>query len=286
MGVIRVEKNKNFTVMSNYHFKDKSLSWKAKGVLSLMLSLPEDWDYSITGLATLSTDGVTATRTAVQELEKCGYLTRTPVREKGKIIDWDYVVYEYPHMEEPPLENLTVENLTIDFTPQLNTKEIKELNNKNNINPKQSSSQLFTVNTPTTLETKDKEVKEKIKEVVEYLNKVLGTKYSPKTSSTSKDLKSLLNRYTVDDIKKVINYKHKQWKGTEMEEYLRPSTLFRMSKFESYYNNACRGTRITGRNKFNDTDDGRVLKTAFRDLSKEDQEKSLARSKEGTLVTF
>ena len=287
MGVIRVEKNKNFTVMSNYHFKDKDLSWKAKGILSLMLSLPEDWDYSISGLATLSTDGVTATRTAIQELEKCGYLTRTPVRQNGKIIDWDYIVYEYPQLEKLPLENLTVENLSVGFTPQLNTKElntkeIKRTNNKN-INPKQSSG-LFPTKTSPTVETNHNDI---VTEAVTHLNKVLGTNYQTTTTSTVNSIKTLINKnYTLEDIKCVIDYKYKEWKGTDMEKYLRPNTLFRLSKFESYINNARRGCRISPKNKYNDTDDGRQLQTAFRDLPKEEQEKILAKNKDGSLITF
>ena len=74
MAVFRIEKNKNYTSMANFHFRDKNLSWKAKGVLSNMLSLPDDWDYSLAGLATLSSDGMSATRSAIKELEANGKL--------------------------------------------------------------------------------------------------------------------------------------------------------------------------------------------------------------------
>ena len=77
MAVMRVHKNANFTVMSNYHFREKKMSLKAKGLLSLMLSLPNDWDYSIAGLATLSKDGKDSVMSALKELEQFGYLTRT-----------------------------------------------------------------------------------------------------------------------------------------------------------------------------------------------------------------
>ena len=72
---MRVHKTANFTVMSNYHFREKKMSLKAKGLLSLMLSLPEDWDYSVAGLTTLSKDGKDGVMTALAELEKFGYLT-------------------------------------------------------------------------------------------------------------------------------------------------------------------------------------------------------------------
>ena len=71
--VFRVERNKNFTVMSNHHFKNKDLSLKAKGLLSLMLSLPEDWNYNMQGLASLSRDGIDSVRSAIKELEHYGY---------------------------------------------------------------------------------------------------------------------------------------------------------------------------------------------------------------------
>ena len=72
--IFRVEKTKNFTVMSNHHFKNKNLTLKAKGLLSLMLSLPEDWNYNMQGLATLSRDGIDSVRSAIKELEHHGYV--------------------------------------------------------------------------------------------------------------------------------------------------------------------------------------------------------------------
>lgn len=81
MSVFKIEKNKNYTVMSNYHLRDKNLSYKAKGLLSFMLSLPEDWDYSINGLVSISKEEVKAIRNILQELQRYGYL----VIEKNKM---------------------------------------------------------------------------------------------------------------------------------------------------------------------------------------------------------
>ena len=78
--VFRVERNKNFTVMSNHHFKNKDLSLKAKGLLSLMLSLPEDWNYNIRGMASLSRDGIDSVRSAIKELEHYMYVERNIIR--------------------------------------------------------------------------------------------------------------------------------------------------------------------------------------------------------------
>ena len=81
MSVFKTEKNKNYTVMSNYHLRDKNLSYKAKGLLSFMLSLPEDWDYSINGLVSISKEEVKGIRNILQELKRYGYL----VIEKNKM---------------------------------------------------------------------------------------------------------------------------------------------------------------------------------------------------------
>ena len=81
--IIRVERTKNFTVMSNHHFKNKNLSLKAKGLLSLMLSLPDDWNYNMKGLATLSKDGIDSVRTAMKELENQGYVEKDRSRNEA-----------------------------------------------------------------------------------------------------------------------------------------------------------------------------------------------------------
>lgn len=78
--IFRVERTKNYTVMSNHHFKNKNLSLKAKGLLSLMLSLPDDWNYNMHGLASLSRDGIDSVRSAIKELEHYGYVQRNIVR--------------------------------------------------------------------------------------------------------------------------------------------------------------------------------------------------------------
>ena len=101
MAVIRVEKNKNYTVMSNVHLRDKALSLKAKGLLSLILSLPDDWQYNVKGLAAISKEGRSGITSGLQELEAAGYLERRQLRgEHGKLAQVEYVVFEAPR---PPL---------------------------------------------------------------------------------------------------------------------------------------------------------------------------------------
>lgn len=128
--IMRTEKNKNYTVMGNYHLRDKELSLKAKGLLSIMLSLPDGWNFSIGGLSVLSSDGESAVRATLKELEKTGYLKRNKVRCNGKITDWEYVVYEQKNVSNSVDEKPVVENPHVNNSTQLNTKEIntKELN--------------------------------------------------------------------------------------------------------------------------------------------------------------
>ena len=128
--IMRTEKNKNYTVMGNYHLRDKELSLKAKGLLSIMLSLPDGWNFSTQGLTTLSSDGETAIRSTLKELEQKGYLKRNKVRINGKIVDWEYVVYEQKHPCVPVDESPVDENVHVNNRTQLNTKEIntKEIN--------------------------------------------------------------------------------------------------------------------------------------------------------------
>lgn len=95
--VFRVEKTANYTVMSNTHLKDRRLSFKAKGLLSVILSLPPDWDYTVTGLAVIAADGVDSVKTAVKELEKYGYIVRKQLRDElGRMARNEYRVYESP----------------------------------------------------------------------------------------------------------------------------------------------------------------------------------------------
>ena len=97
MAVFRIERTKDYTVMSNYHLRDKSLSLKAKGLLSQMLSLPEDWDYTLTGLSIINRESKDAIRSAVNELEQAGYIRRhQTVDAKGKFSVNEYVIYEQP----------------------------------------------------------------------------------------------------------------------------------------------------------------------------------------------
>lgn len=158
MAVVRVHKNKNYTVMSNYHFREREMTLKAKGLLSLMLSLPENWDYSIAGLVAICVEKESAIVSTLKELKKFGYLwveKRMPNETKSGRIEYTYHIFEKPNqkimqveqkqveqkqgIENLPLENQEVENqgqLSTDkqSTNKVSTNKVstKEENTKNN----------------------------------------------------------------------------------------------------------------------------------------------------------
>ena len=141
MSVFRVEKNKGYKVMSNHHLRNHTLSLKAKGLLSQMLSLPDDWDYTLKGLAQINKESIDAIREAVRELERAGYIKRSRERdERGCLRGTVYTIYEQPHAEptpeeptqekpalnNPTLEKPMLEKPTLENPMQLNTESTKK----------------------------------------------------------------------------------------------------------------------------------------------------------------
>ena len=121
MAVFRVEKNRGYTVMSNHHLRNKDLSLKAKGLLSQMLSLPEDWDFTLKGLSLINREQIDAIRAAVRELEQAGYIVRSRERDsQGRLRGADYIIYEQPQPvpDSPTLENPTLDNPTLEKPTQ------------------------------------------------------------------------------------------------------------------------------------------------------------------------
>ena len=103
MAVFRVQRTRDYTVMSNYHLRDQNLTLKAKGLLSMMLSLPDEWNYTTRGLAAICKEGVDAIGSALKELENNGYIVRHQLRgANGRISDTEYIIYEQPHKAETP----------------------------------------------------------------------------------------------------------------------------------------------------------------------------------------
>lgn len=137
MSVFKIEKSRNYTVMSNYHLRDKNLSYKAKGLLSFMLSLPEDWDYSINGLVSISKEGVKAIRNILQELQRYGYLVIEKKQNEIGQFEYEYLIYEQPDTQKGDMDLGDVEKDT-----QINTNEIN-INNKIDKDDKTKISSFF-----------------------------------------------------------------------------------------------------------------------------------------------
>ena len=148
MAVFRVERTTGYTVMSNHHLRNKELTLKAKGLLSQMLSLPENWDYTLAGLSYINRESIDAIRTAIWELEKAGYITRRQGRdEKGKMTAIEYTIYEqpqppgldYPILENPTAANPILENPTTDNPTSENPTQINKDISRTNLPKKEKS---------------------------------------------------------------------------------------------------------------------------------------------------
>ena len=134
MAVFRVPKIENFTMMSNHHLRNKKLSLKAVGLMSKILSLPDEWDYSLKGLAKLNADGIDGVRSAVQELEDAGYIIRRQRRDKnGRMAQSEYLVFEIPELAKPASDSPSSEK-PIPVKP---TTEVPTLENPTQINTNQ-----------------------------------------------------------------------------------------------------------------------------------------------------
>lgn len=143
MAVVRINKTQNYTVMSNYHFREKEMSLKAKGLLSLMLSLPDSWDYSIAGLVAICKENETAVKSTLKELQTFGYLKISklmPDKDKNRArIQYIYDIFEHPQEgKKQEVENLPLENLPVENPIQLSTKEVNTKESSTNNNKKES----------------------------------------------------------------------------------------------------------------------------------------------------
>lgn len=202
MPVIRVNKTKDYTVMANYHFKDKNLSLKAKGLLSMMLSLPDGWGYSVEGLAKLSSDGRDSVMATLRELERFNYLKRSRVRnESGKLGEAIYDIYERPLTEKPKLENPTLVKPTLENPTLLNTNRLntKVLNTNKKVSKAQSSKPVENFNSIIEEATESEELRSALIEFVKFRKLVKR----PMTNKALELIISKLNRLGSSDREKV-----------------------------------------------------------------------------------
>lgn len=217
MAVFKINKTKDYTVMSNNHLKERKMSLKAKGLLSIMLSLPNNWDYSVNGLVAICKENETSINSALKELKEFGYLKvekLLPNQTKTGRIEYVYNIFEKPQQaqkQDPGF--LGVEILGVENKGQLNTNNKVTNNNNNNNNVGQSHDNAINI--------------------IDYLNLKAGTRFKPVNSNLNL-IKARLKDYTIEELKAVIDLKVKEWKGTKMQQYIRPQTLFNATKFESY----------------------------------------------------
>ena len=230
MPIFRINKNKNYTTMSNIHLKDKRISLKAKGLLSQMLSLPDDWNYSIKGLVAINKEEETSIKATLKELQRFKYLIITkqlPNETSSGRIEYIYDIFEKPKQEseKQEVENLGVEFLGVENQVQYNTNN-KILNNKIN-NKKEIYKESWDC----------KIYVEKLTDgVIGYLNDKSERNFKANNPKTQSLIRARLKEgFKEMDFIEVIDKKCKDWLDTDMEKYLRPETLFG-TKFENYVN--------------------------------------------------
>lgn len=208
MAVIRVNNTKGFTVMSNYHFQDKEISLKAKGLLGLMLSLPSNWDYSVNGLVAIVKENKAAVQTALKELEEHKYLKRTRVQDETGRFDYIYDIYEKPYDKLPCTENqcTDIQCTEVQCTenqPQINTnKQITNKQNTKELNTneyKEKNIKKESVNSVISEYTENKELQDALHGFVEMRTKAR----KPLTVRAMKLSLNKLNELALDDVTKI-----------------------------------------------------------------------------------
>ena len=208
MSVIRVNNTKGFTVMSNYHFQDKEISLKAKGLLGLMLSLPSNWDYSVNGLVTIVKENKAAVQSALKELEEHKYLKRTRVQDETGRFDYIYDIYEKPYDKLPCTENRCTdiqctENRCTENQPQINTN--KQSTNKQNTKElntneyKEKNIKKESVNSVIAEYTENKDLQDALHDFVDMRTKAR----KPLTVRAMKLSLNKLNELALDDVTKI-----------------------------------------------------------------------------------
>lgn len=226
---MRVEKNKDYTIMNRTALNDKRLSWKAKGIMAYMLSMPDDWVFYMDELMTHSTDGKASFRAGFNELKKCGYIERKPIREGQKIKEWETIVHEIP-----------INSLLTDFQ-EVEKQEVgfQEVENRTLL----STDINQVLNKPST-DRKDNVVQEQddcpvipYESIITYLNQMAGTSFRHTSKKTRQLIKARFKEgFKEGDFRLVIEKKVTTWlKDSKMNTYLRPETLFG-TKFEGYLN--------------------------------------------------
>lgn len=228
MSIFRVRKNDNYVVMDKTALRDERLSWKAKGIIAYMLSLPDDWTFVLDELSQHATDGKDSLRAGLRELQQYGYLHRFPVKENGKIIKWETHVFETPQLEFPEEEKPQVEKPE-EEKPDVEIPQMEK--------PQVGNPTLLSINNTKYLSLLNNKDIVPFSEIIGYLNQKAGTSYRVTSKKTRQLITARWNEgYRLDDFKQVIDNKTLEWLDDPgWSKYLRPETLF-SPKFESYLN--------------------------------------------------
>lgn len=257
MSVVKIHKDKNYTVMCNEHLRDKTMSLKAKGLLSVVLSLPDEWEYSVNGLVSICKESKHTVESTLKELQEFGYLEvekLLPNQTDSGRFEYVYNFYE-KRKQEPKKQGVEIQGVEIqgvENCPQLNTNKsnTKELNKdiKENIKETQifqstteDGEQVLEVPMESDLFFKEnaKDLMEsQITETIDYLNQKTGKKFRTKVEANRKLIRGRLSDgYTLEDLKQVVDVKCDEWgDNPEFAKNLNPTTLFRPSNFDRYLN--------------------------------------------------
>lgn len=235
MNKVTVIKSENYTTVSNLPLQNKNLSWKAKGVLMYLMTLPSSWEIRLSDLENRSTDGRDSTNGAIKELMEARYISRVPVEEKGKFMGYDYTVSDEPNQpaSEKPQRFIrngspATENPTLVSTHSVNTQK-EEFPQT----PKGATPSLFDL-PPQEPTDPSKPTPEN---VIAYLNKTAGKNFKAVNGNATLVRARIKEGYTLADFQSVIDRRTAKWgQDSKMREYLRPETLFSAKHFESYLN--------------------------------------------------
>ena len=225
-----------FTIINNVAIIDPKLSWKAKGILAYMRSRPDDWQFYSTEVSKHSTDGMSSLLAGLRELEACGYLKRVQENKHGKFSDLEWQIADtpaflpqigFPHTETPHAEKPHAENRALLNTDSTNT---DKLNTDGKDHSPASAGQRPSID---------------YAGIIEYLNQKSG-KHFRDTAATRKLIAARLNdgHFTEANVRQAIDNVVSSWSGDpKMDKYVRPSTIFKPSKFEDYVSAPPYGSR-------------------------------------------
>ncbi|MCG2449238.1 conserved phage C-terminal domain-containing protein [Staphylococcus epidermidis] len=240
MATFRVYKESgNFVTVHKDFIHDSNISWKAKGILLYLLSRPDDWQIYETELEQHSTDGLSGLKSGIKELEEIGYIQRNRKRDKsGRLNGYEYLVYEQPHHIRFSNVGKTVNGKTNNgktVNGKSHTTNNNSTHNDLNNNDDTYNDEIILSGDPTAYPYKD---------VIDYLNQQTGKNYKSTTKKNQTVIRARTDEgFSLDDFKRVIDNKVAEWKGTNMEKYLRPETLFG-TKFEGYLNQELQLSRM------------------------------------------